>query len=60
MSSIPNVRPVSDWQRVWWFPFLWRRRIGWFLSTAPNVPVDINSFWWECRFGPENPIHKQH
>jgi hypothetical protein len=45
-----NVRPVSGWKRIWWFPIMERRRIGWFLSTAPNVPVDVNSFWWEYRW----------
>lgn len=50
-----NVRPVSDWKRVWWCPILQRRRIGWFLSTAPDVPVDINSFWWEYRLAVRKP-----
>lgn len=53
MSEFPlNVRPISPWRRAWWFPLIWRRRIGWFLSTAPSVPVDINSNWWEYSFSP--------
>lgn len=45
-----NVRPVSNWEAVWFFPLMYRRRIGWFLSTAPDAPVDVNSFWWEYRW----------
>ncbi len=46
------VRPVSPWKRYWFFPWVQRRRVGWFLSTAPDVPVDINSFWTEWRWTP--------
>ena len=46
------VRPVSPWQRCWFFPWAQRRRVGWFLSSAPDVPVDINSFWTEWRWAP--------
>lgn len=45
-----TVRPLEDWRRVWWFPCMERRWVGLFLDTAPNVPVDINSFWYEWRF----------
>lgn len=47
-----HLRPMSDWKRVWWFPWRQRRFIGLYLDTAPNTLVDINSCWFEYRWTP--------
>jgi len=47
-----HIRPLNDWRRIWFFPWAQRRFVGLYLDTAPNVPVDINSFWYEYRWTP--------
>lgn len=45
-----HIKSLSGWKPFRFFPWIERRFVGVYLDSAPNVPLDISSFWYEYRW----------
>lgn len=43
-------RPISDWEPLWFFPWVETRRRMAFLDTDPRIPLDLVPSWSEWRW----------